>query len=94
MTYRKVWGRANLPRMSQPLGSTMNRKAIIILMTVGIVMILSMLMLLFFEGWPPWPVILWFAVSHAFFCAVILRVKPFTGPYKEPMAEPELPRLE
>jgi predicted MFS family arabinose efflux permease len=80
--------------MNRPVGNAMNRKAIIILMTVGIFIVLSMLMLLFFEGWPPWPVIFWFAVSHAFFCAVVIRVKPFTGPYKEPMAEPELPHLE
>ena len=80
--------------MSQPVGNVMNRKAIIILMTVGIFMVLSMLMLLFFQDWPPWPVIFWFALSHAFFCAVVIRVKPFTGPYNEPMAEPELPRLD
>lgn len=71
----------------------MNRKAIIIMMTAGIFAVLTTLMILFFEGWPPWPVTMWFAVSHAFFCAVVLRVKPFKGPYREPMAEPELPRL-
>ncbi len=74
------------------MGGTMNRKTVIILMTAGVFAVLSMLMLLFFEGWPPWPVIFWFAVSHAFFCRVILGVKPFTGPYTEPMADPEPPR--
>ena len=72
----------------------MNRKAIIILMTAGVFAVLVMLMLLSFGGWPPWPVILWFTVSHLFFCAVVARTKPFTGPYTEPMAEPELPRPE
>ncbi|MGE4062145.1 MAG: hypothetical protein AB7E79_02150 [Rhodospirillaceae bacterium] len=76
------------------VGPTMNRKAIIILMTVGIFVVLGLLMLLFFEGWPPWPVTFWFTVSHVFFCVVIWHVKPFTGPYKTPMAEPDLPRLE
>jgi hypothetical protein len=79
---------------SRRTGSRMNRKAIIILMTAGVFIVLGMLMLLFFGGWPPWPVIFWFTVSHVFFCIVIARVKPFTGPYKEPMAEPDLPRIE
>ena len=40
------------------------------------------------EAIPPWPMLLWFAGSHAFFCIVIARVKPYHGPYIEPMAEP------
>jgi hypothetical protein len=72
----------------------MNRKAIIIGMTVGVFIVLGILMLLFFKGWPPWPVLLWFTASHAFFCAMIVRTKPFNGPYQEPMAEPDLPQLE
>ena len=31
--------------------------------------------------------LLWFAVSHAFFCVVTARVKPYRGPYVEPMAD-------
>jgi hypothetical protein len=37
---------------------------------------------------------MWFTLSHVFFCFVIGRAKPFKGPYKEPMADPELPKLE
>lgn len=81
-------------RPEQNIGSAMNRKAIIILMTAGVFAVLCMLMLLSFEGWPPWPVIFWFVVSHVFFCAVIARTKPFNGPYTEPMAEPEPSRPE
>ena len=72
----------------------MNRKAVIIWMTAAVFVVLGTLMLMFFDGWPPWPVTFWFIMSHVFFCVVIARVKPFTGPYTEPMAEPELPRLE
>ncbi len=77
----------------KPVGG-MNHRAIIILMTAGVFAVLCMLMLLSFQGWPPWPVILWFAVSHLFFCAVVVRTKPFKGPYTTPMQEPELPRPE
>ena len=72
----------------------MNRKAIIIVMTLGVFIVLGTLMVLFFEGWPSWPVVLWFTVSHAFFCTMILRTKPFHGPHQEPMAEPDLPHLD
>ena len=30
-----------------------------------------------FGSFPPWPMLLWFAASHLFFCVVIARVKPF-----------------
>ncbi len=73
-------------------GSRMNRRRVIILMTLGVFIVLGTLMILFFEGLPPWPVALWFTASHVFFCIVIARVKPFPGPHREPMAEPELPR--
>lgn len=72
----------------------MNRRAVIVLMTAGVFIVLSLLTILFFEGWPPWPVIMWFTLSHVFFCIVISRVKPFQGPHQEPMADPELPKLE
>lgn len=72
----------------------MNRRAIIVLMTLGVFLVLGMLMALFFEGWPPWPVILWFAVSHVFFCYMIARTQTFKGPYREPMEEPDLPRWD
>lgn len=75
-------------------GSRMNPRSVIFLMTAAVFVVLGALMLLFFEGWPPWPVILWFTASHVFFCVVVARVKPFTGPYREPMAEPDLPGLD
>ena len=40
-------------------------------------------------GLPPWPVLLCFAVSHTAFCLLVASVKPYRGPYKEPMADPE-----
>lgn len=73
---------------------SMNRTAIIVLMTGGVFVVLGVLMLLFFRGWPPWPVAMWFTISHVFFCIVIARAKPFRGPHKEPIADPDLPRLE
>lgn len=81
--------------LRQPLNATpMNRKAVIVLMTAGIFVVLGVMMILFFESWPPWPVLMWFTLSHVFFCVVIGRAKPFKGPYKEPLADPELPKLE
>lgn len=79
----------------RPLNAShMNRKAVIVLMTAGVFVVLTVMMILFFEGWPPWPVIMWFTLSHVFFCIVIGRVRPFKGPHKEPMIDPPLPRLE
>lgn len=68
----------------------MNPRKVIVLTTIGLFIILTTIATLFFGGIPPWPMLLWFAVSHAFFCFVIARVRPYTGPYTEPMAEPTL----
>ena len=65
----------------------MNGRRVVILMTVAVFCSL-MLVTVAVAGIPPWPVWLWFIVSHVFFCAVILRVKPYRGPYVEPMGEP------
>lgn len=72
-------------------GSRMNRKRVIVLMTLAVFFLLGWLMITIFNGFPPWPFVLAFTVSHAFFCIVIASVKPYRGPYTKPMADPELP---
>ena len=72
---------------AHPIGPTMNRARVVVLMTIAVVIMLGWLMLMIFEGLPPWPVALWFAASHVFFCAVILRVRPFKGPYVTPLTD-------
>jgi hypothetical protein len=71
-----------------PPGDTMNRKRVIIATTVAVFVILCILAVVFFHGIPPWPVLMWFTVSHLFFCVVIARVKPYRGPYGKPMSDP------
>lgn len=76
------------PVQEQLRGSVMNRGRVIVLTTIGVFLVLTCIATLFFRGIPPWPVLFWFAVSHAFFCIVIARVKPYRGPYITPMVEP------
>ncbi len=71
----------------------MNRRRVIIVMTVAILFMLAVPIATIFKGVPPWPVIIWFAISHIFFCAVIATTKPFSGPYRKPYVDPPLPRL-
>ena len=70
-------------------GSRMHRTRVITLMTLAVFVVLGTLMVLFFGGLPPWPVALCFATSHIAFCAIVARVKPFTGPYRKPMVDPD-----
>ncbi len=70
-----------------PQGSRMNRKKVIVLMTIAVFFMLAVPISVIFRGIPPWPVVFWFTVSHVFFCVVILRVKPYTGPYVEPVTD-------
>ena len=65
----------------------MNRKRVIVLMTIAVAFVLAVPMTAIFGGIPPWPVVFWFVASHVFFCVVISRVKPFTGPYVEPLVD-------
>lgn len=65
----------------------MNRTRVIVWMTVAVFVVLGWLGFHILGGWPPWPVTLCFAVSHVFFCVVVSRVRPFRGPYGEPMSE-------
>jgi len=68
--------------------SHMNPRKVIILMTVAVFVVLTVLSMMFFKGLPPWPVLLCFAISHGAFCLIVARVKPYNGPYKEPMENP------
>lgn len=67
----------------------MHPKRVIVLMTLAVFVVLGVLMVLFFGGLPPWPVALCFAASHLAFCLIVARVKPFTGPYRTPMEDPD-----
>lgn len=69
----------------------MNPRRVITWMTVGVFMILTVLATLLFHGIPPWPMLLCFAVSHLTFCFIVSRVKPYKGPYTQPMADPDPP---
>ena len=71
-------------------GEAMNRTRVIVVTTVAVFVIFCILAVVFFRGIPPWPVWLWFTVSHLFFCIVIARVKPYRGPYTTPMPNYEL----
>ena len=68
----------------------MNRKRVIVLMTLAIFVLFGWLMITVFDGLPPWPFVLAFTVSHLFFCIVVASVKPYRGPYTKPMADPDL----
>lgn len=67
----------------------MNTRRVIILMTIAVFFVLTVLAALFFHGIPPWPMLLCFAFSHGIFCFIVARVKPYRGPHKEPMTDPE-----
>ncbi len=76
--------------LSRPqVGSRMKPRHVIIWMTVGVFIVLTVLATLFFGGIPPWPVLLCFAISHGIFCLIVARVKPYHGPYREPLREPD-----
>jgi hypothetical protein len=71
----------------RPIGARMNRQRVIVMMTLAVFFILVVPLTAIFGGLPPWPVIFWFTVSHVFFCALIARTKPFTGPYVKPLTD-------
>ncbi len=76
--------RSDTPRF----GNTMNRRRVIVWMTVAVFVVLTVLAGLLFNGIPPWPVLLCFAASHITFCIIVSRVKPYHGPYTEPIEDP------
>tara|TARA_R110000868_G_scaffold72782_5_gene211621 strand:+ start:2803 stop:3081 length:279 start_codon:yes stop_codon:yes gene_type:complete len=80
---------APIPPRYSPHGSRMNRTKVIVLMTLAVFVVVGVLMVLFFGGLPPWPVALCFIISHVVFCAIVARVKPFTGPYRRPLVDPD-----
>ena len=67
----------------------MNPRRVIIFMTVAVFVVLGSLMILFFDGLPPWPVTGCFAASHLTFCFIVAKVKPYTGPYRTPLTDPD-----
>jgi hypothetical protein len=71
-------------------GSRMNPRRVIIGMTVAIFFILLVISTLFFQGIPPCPILLCFAISHGAFCWIVSRVKPYHGPHTDPMKDREL----
>ena len=77
-----------------PVGATMNRKRVIMFTSLAMFTMLLFVGTVVFGAVPPWPVLLWFAASHLFFCVVIARVKPFRGPYHEPMADDLPPEID
>jgi hypothetical protein len=64
----------------------MNTRRVIVWMTVGVFAVLGWLMFTIFDGLPPWPVVACFTISHVFFCIVVSSVRPYRGPYAEPVA--------
>jgi hypothetical protein len=78
------------PENGRRVGPSMNRTRVIVWMTLAVGVLLGWLMIAIFDGLPPWPVLLWFVLSHAFFCAVVMRVRPFRGPYVATLTEPRV----
>lgn len=72
-------------------GSCLNRKRVVVWMTVGVAVTLFVMTFVLLGAVPPWPVWLFFALSHGFFCAMVWRVKPYRGPYHRPMPEITVP---
>ncbi len=65
----------------------MNRKRVILWMTVAIAVVLVMMTTVLLGAFPPWPVWLFFGISHGFFCLVIWRTRPYPGPHVTPLSE-------
>jgi hypothetical protein len=57
-------------------------------MTVAVAVILFMMTTMLLGAIPPWPVWLFFGISHGFFCTVIWRTQPYLGPHTKPTKEP------
>ncbi|MGB1875436.1 MAG: hypothetical protein ACPHGY_00740 [Rhodospirillaceae bacterium] len=74
--------------MSKPSNPPMNRKRVIVWMTVAVAVILFMMTTMLLGAIPPWPVWLFFGISHGFFCTVIWRTQPYLGPHTKPTQEP------
>ena len=66
-------------------GPAMNPRRVIGWMTLAVCGVLGFLMIAIFDGLPPLPVLASFCISHVFFCILIIGVKPYRGPYQEPL---------
>jgi len=73
--------------------NTMNRKRVIVWMTIAVFMTLLTMTMVLLGALPPWPVWVFFAISHGFFCTVIWKTPPYPGPHRTPMPEVTLPPL-
>ena len=78
---------SNSVSKGQSVGLQMNRKRVVIWMTAAVIVILFMMTFMLLGALPPWPVWVFFGLSHGFFCTMIWRAKPYRGPYQKPMAE-------
>ncbi|MDG2320150.1 MAG: hypothetical protein P8L79_07830 [Rhodospirillaceae bacterium] len=65
--------------------NTMDRKRVIVWMTVAVAVILFVMTTVLLGALPPWPVWVFFGLSHGFFCAVVWNTKPYTGPHQRPL---------
>ena len=81
-------------QIQQPTNTPMNRKRVIFWMTVEIGVILLVMTTVLLGSIPPWPVWLFFAISHGFFCTVVWQTKPYPGPHRPPMTNPPLPGMD
>ena len=68
-------------------GPSMNPKRVIGWMTVAVFVVIGWLMFTIFDGLPPWPVTVCFLASHVFFCIVVSTVRPYRGPYSDPVSQ-------
>jgi len=69
----------------------MNRKRVITWMTLAVAVTFLTMTFVLLGAAPPWPVWLFFAISHGFFCTVIWRTPPYPGPHRRPMDDIKLP---
>ena len=66
----------------------MNRKNVIIWMTLAVISILFILSVSLLGTIPPLPIWVFFGISHGFFCVMVYITPNYKGPYKKPLTEP------
>lgn len=64
----------------------MDRELVITLVSAGVLVTFLIMTVVLLGALPPWPIWLFFAVSHGFFCVIVWRTKPYRGPFVRPMA--------
>lgn len=70
----------------------MNRKRVIVWMTVAIVVVLVVMTTVLLGALPPWPVWVFFGLSHGFFCLFVWRTEPYPGPHVKPLSDSTNPK--